>query len=408
MRISLVIFTTNVFGGGNKFAADLASAIQNSGHEVAICAWDKPEHNRSYEEFLVFPTDRWFTPGFKFNFGKLYKMTFNLASLVKRCVEEFKPEIVINTTAEPSVLRDVKPPTKRISFVHYPTELTAYGHSLKHELYRSFYWWIHYKTIKELDAVVCNSNYVREITYLLWKCGLKDRKKYHVIHPCVDVHRFDYQKEEREKKICYVGRIDKNKGIDMVIDAFLKAKATVPDAKLDIVGGVKGSPWAEAYYPSLVSRLTKLKQLGNIGITLKVDVPSSDITHTLLTSRCMANFNPEEHFGIVPVEAMAAGTPPIVADGGGQRETVIHGETGYLVHSVDEMASVMKTLLCDDRFFKRMSGNGRKRAASLFSKEVFTGKWNELFQLLCGDVKVAREDDDDSDISRYNMGGRRW
>jgi len=55
----------------------------------------------------------------------------------------------------------------------------------------------------------------------------------------------------------------------------------------------------------------------------------------------MTNFNPEEHYGIVPIEAMAAGTPPIVADGGGQKETVIHGETGFRVKNEDQMADFM-------------------------------------------------------------------
>jgi glycosyltransferase involved in cell wall biosynthesis len=376
MRISLVIFTANVFGGGNKFAADLASALQDSGHEVAICAWDRPEPKRSHEEFFSIPPDRWFVPGWRFNFGKLYRITFNLASTLGRCVESFKPDIVINTTAEPSVLRLVPSPIKKISFVHYPTELTAYGHSLRHEIYRSLYWWIHYKTIKELDAVVCNSNYIKEITYIMWKCSLPDKGRYHAIYPCVDVKRFAGDEGKRERKVCCVGRIDKNKGIDMVVDAFLKAKGTVPEAKLEIVGGVKGSPWAEAYYPSLVSRL---KQIGDERIGLTIDVPSSEIVKALLTSRCMANFNPEEHFGIVPVEAMAAGTPPIVADGGGQRETVIHGETGYLVHSMEEMAGAMEALLSDDGAFVRMSRAGRDRAAQYFSKEVFARRWNELF-----------------------------
>jgi len=378
MRISLVIFTAKVFGGSNKFAADLASALHDVGHEVAICAWDRPEPNRSYEEFFSIPPDRWFIPGFRYNFGKLYRITFNLTSAVKRCVEKFKPEIIINTTTEPSVLRLVPSFIKKISFVHYPTELTAYAHSLKYEIYRSIYWWIHYKTIKDLDAVVCNSNYIKEITYLLWKCSLSDKSKYRAIYPCVDIHRFEGE-EERERKVCYVGRIDKNKGIDMVIDAFLKVRSTITDAKLEIVGGVKGSPWAEAYYPSLVSRLT---QIGDKGIALKTDVPSSEIVRTLLSSKCMANFNPEEHFGIVPVEAMAAGTPPIVADGGGQRETVIQGETGYLVHSMDEMADAMRNLLSNDEVFERISQAGRRRAAENFSKEVFAQKWNDLFTIL--------------------------
>ena len=378
MKVALVIFTAKGFGGGNKFAADLASALNGAGHDVAVCAWDRPEPGRSHEELLDIPSTKWFVPGYKYNLGKLYKITFNLGSAIRRSAEKFKPDIVINTTTEPSVLRAVPPGIKRISYVHYPTELTAYGHSLKYEIYRSIYWWLHHRAIKTLDAVVCNSNYIKEITYLMWKCSLPDKAKYHAIYPCVDVRRFEGEMK-RERRACYVGRIDRNKGIDMVIDAFLKAGRCVPEVRLDIVGGVKGSPWAESYYPSLVSRL---RVIGDERISLNVDVPSSEIVRVLLTSRCMANYNPEEHFGIVPVEAMAAGTPPIVADGGGQRETVIHGETGYLVHSTDEMAEAMMALLSDDDAFERMSRAGRSRAKDIFSREVFARKWQDLFDAI--------------------------
>ena len=37
-----------------------------------------------------------------------------------------------------------------------------------------------------------------------------------------------------------------------------------------------------------------------------------------------------EHFGIVPLEAMAAGRPVIAVDSGGPRESVLHGRTGWL------------------------------------------------------------------------------
>lgn len=262
--------------------------------------------------------------------------------------------------------------------MHYPTELKAYRHTLKHELYRSLYWYMHYKTISTLDAVVCNSNYTKNLTIALWRTSLPDLGKYFTIYPCVDVDKFS-GRTEREQKVCYVGRIDKNKGIDKVIEAFLSVKREHPGAKLEIVGGVKGSPWVEAYYPELVSKLEKIKCQD---ISLKRDVPTNDIITTLLTSKCMASFNPEEHFGIVPVEAMAAGTPPIVADGGGQRETVQHGETGFLVRDVDEMAHYMSRLLKDEELFSSMSAKAKGRVIEHFSKKKFISDWIHLINSL--------------------------
>lgn len=44
--------------------------------------------------------------------------------------------------------------------------------------------------------------------------------------------------------------------------------------------------------------------------------------------------NIQETFGLVPVEAMAAGLPVVMPDWNGFRDTVVHGETGYLVPTV--------------------------------------------------------------------------
>ena len=41
----------------------------------------------------------------------------------------------------------------------------------------------------------------------------------------------------------------------------------------------------------------------------------------------------EEHFGIVPLEAMSVGTPVIAVDSGGPKETVENEETGFLCSS---------------------------------------------------------------------------
>ncbi len=46
---------------------------------------------------------------------------------------------------------------------------------------------------------------------------------------------------------------------------------------------------------------------------------------------CALLFPAHEDFGIVPVEAQACGTPVVGLDRGGLLETVVHGETGYLI-----------------------------------------------------------------------------
>jgi len=370
MKIAIVIHTSRYFGGGNKFAADLARGLNERGFNLCFCAWDKPVKGVSHEEFFEFK--EWYTPSVKFNIGKLYRIAFNMRLALKKCVAKFRPDVLIGATTEPAIFSGFKH-VRKLLYVHFPTEFKMYKHSLIHELYRSLYWWQHFKAIPQFDAIVCNSNYTKEITYIAWKGAQSDRDKYHTIYPCVDTSEFQIR-FPRENKVCYIGRIDSNKGIEEVVDAFLEVKNSVPDCKLEIKGGVKGSPYAERFLPVLKNKLTGVE-----GVTLRTDVQRKEIVETLLTSRCMASLNFEEHFGIVPVEAMAAGTPPIVADGGGQKETVKNGETGFLVKDSKEMANRMYLLLSDDKLFNRLSANAAEHAKS-FDRRVFTEKWAKLIE----------------------------
>jgi glycosyltransferase involved in cell wall biosynthesis len=102
----------------------------------------------------------------------------------------------------------------------------------------------------------------------------------------------------------------------------------------------------------------------------------------------MLSYNPNEHFGIVPLEAQAAGCVPIVADGGGQRETVLHNETGFRMSSPTDFSVYVKELLTKDSLFQEMSERG-KMWANNFSYEEIEAKWNNLLVSLI-DAKHGR------------------
>ena len=63
----------------------------------------------------------------------------------------------------------------------------------------------------------------------------------------------------------------------------------------------------------------------------------------------------EEHFGIVTVEAMAAGAVPIVVNRGGQPEVVEHGVSGFVWDTIDELKHYIVALAADDARRERMA-----------------------------------------------------
>ena len=73
----------------------------------------------------------------------------------------------------------------------------------------------------------------------------------------------------------------------------------------------------------------------------------------------------KEGFGLTVIEANAVGTPNVASDAPGLRDTVRHGETGFLVAEPDpaRFAEAIGALLGDDALAERMS-----RAALAWSR----------------------------------------
>jgi len=85
-----------------------------------------------------------------------------------------------------------------------------------------------------------------------------------------------------------------------------------------------------------------------------------------------------EHFGMVAVEAMAAGCVPIVFRGGGLPEIVSSGKDGFLWSTIDELLSSTQLLIEDQTLKSRLSEAAVTRSLD-FSQELFE---NRLWQLL--------------------------
>ena len=92
-----------------------------------------------------------------------------------------------------------------------------------------------------------------------------------------------------------------------------------------------------------------------------------------------------ESFGIVPLEAMALGTPAVVSRYGGPAETVIDGVTGFLVDpfSPEDIAAKCRHLLTRPENMKSMGEKGRDHVKRNFSTEKFIFEFeNHLVQCL--------------------------
>jgi alpha-1,3/alpha-1,6-mannosyltransferase len=107
----------------------------------------------------------------------------------------------------------------------------------------------------------------------------------------------------------------------------------------------------------------------------------SDQSRQSLLSKCkMVVYTPvNEHFGIVPLEAMAMKKPVIACNSGGPKETIIHGETGLLCEdSPKEVARAIAKLLKDEKWSQQLGEKGFYRVQQCFSREATANQLDEI------------------------------
>jgi glycosyltransferase involved in cell wall biosynthesis len=86
-----------------------------------------------------------------------------------------------------------------------------------------------------------------------------------------------------------------------------------------------------------------------------------------------ANLRFREPFGLAPVEALSAGMPVIAFDNGAMRETIVHGVTGFLVKTEQEMEQLVKDDAC-----RSISEDACRAQAEKFSVKVMGDTYNAL------------------------------
>jgi alpha-1,3/alpha-1,6-mannosyltransferase len=134
--------------------------------------------------------------------------------------------------------------------------------------------------------------------------------------------------------------------------------------------------------------VTALNVPSDVDVLFLLSVPST-LKDMLLNSARLLVYTPSnEHFGIVPLEAMLAGTPVLAANTGGPLETVVDGETGWLRDPNDpgKWTEVMNKVLhqMSEKDVKNMGRAGIKRVKAEFSDAKMAERLDRLIIGMAG------------------------
>lgn len=174
--------------------------------------------------------------------------------------------------------------------------------------------------------------------------------------------------------ITYAGRLVYEKGVQHLLAAVPALRSRFPGLRVVIAGDGPHRPALEA--------------LATEGVSFAGFLGGHDLTALMGASDCYVVPSIYEPFGMVAIEAAAAGTPVAVAATGGLAEIVEHGVTGVTFRPGDPAAltEALASVLGDREYARRLARDARARARADFA-------WPGIAAQTVGVYEAARAHD---------------
>lgn len=185
---------------------------------------------------------------------------------------------------------------------------------------------------------------------------------YQIIPNGVDIHRFSSEKntvarfDDGIPNILFVGRLEPRKGIPILLKSLnLIQNYTSSQFRLIVVG----SSCFMSYYQSMVPANLKSRVVFTGEVSFE-ELPQYYKTSHIFCSPALYG----ESFGIVLIEAMAAGLPVVASGNDGYSKVVQNGVTGLLVtpQKPQELAAAIARLLDSGKLRRKLAGRGKIEA----------------------------------------------
>jgi alpha-1,3/alpha-1,6-mannosyltransferase len=278
-----------------------------------------------------------------------------------------------------------------IFYCHHPDKLLCVERtSTLKKVYRLILDTIEEKTTGMARKILVNSEYTKEVYHEAFPSLTTPPD---ILYPCLREEAFELPKNHDHKKVIHtllgipesqklphiitsLNRYERKKNIGLAIRsfrAFLNYDKVNPnDFLLVIAGGYDDAVRENVEHyeelSTLAEGLTNVKFLRSI---------SNEERLTLLQYTDVLTYTPEnEHFGIVPVEAMYMGCTVLACNSGGPTESIVDGKTGFLLDAddVSKWGQKLHNIYFDtqnEKLLESMKRNAKQRVEEKFSFRAF-------------------------------------
>lgn len=253
---------------------------------------------------------------------------------------------------------------------------------------------IHHETTlyRECDMVIATSPMQLDIFYKDYDLP---RDKVRMIPPGYDDNRFfpvseatqmaireDFKLPSDKKIVASIGRLSRNKGFDLLVEAFSVVAERAEDVILRLAVGSESDSNVED--PIRAELEKRIKELGlEDRVILSDSLPDEEMADFYRAADVFCLPSRYEPFGMTAIEAMACGTPTIVTTHGGLYRTLTYGTDALFADTFDKVDFGI-TILKAIRYKKirdRMALEGAHTVRSLFT---WTGIAQQLLKLVEG------------------------
>ena len=359
MRVGLVIYgSLDTLSGGFLYDRMLVERLRSAGDQVEVISlpW------RSYPRHL----------------------SDNLSSALYRRLQNAQLDLLLQDELNhPSLFwlnRRLKSEISYpfVSIVHHLRWREARP-AWQNRLYR----WIERRYLQTLDSFVFNSEATRAAVQAL----VGDRQTSVVaypggdrLRPKVTPRQITARAQQRGPlRILFIGNVIPRKELHTLLTAL--ARLSKENWRLEVVGNLT----VDTAYAQAIRR-----QIAASGLTRQVallgPLPDSGLAERLTVSHVLAGPSSYEGFGIVYLEGMGFGLPPIASNAGGASEFIAHGREGFLVNPGDvvALAQHIQELIQDRARLAQMSLAALERYRAHPTWAEGTGRIRGFLQTLTG------------------------